>query len=646
MTIGKKILSTVSVLIFCVLGVQAFISTHMVGSELERSVRANMTSKAQAAVDSFEGLLQEAGADLTVIGAHKAIENYLTFRVFGDEEAMTESVSELELFLARVFRAKPKYLHMQFANRDAVVLHMANGERVEDYETFDSAEVFAHLEKAVAAGEPAIRHVVRKQDENVMLLSVGAVVVEDKVEGLVWLYQPLDSALQALFAGAAENGLYAVISNDAGEIVAKSTGLADAKAQALVGGTLTGWVSIAQELPALNWRMTFGAEESTAFAVVRKLTMISGMVFVAALLIAAVVLVFLVRTIVRPLRKVVDVVETIAGGDLTGEIAISSKDEIAQLLETMQKMQTRLTEVIGTIKTGAETVSESAEAISQGNTDLSQRTEEQASSLQETASSMEEMTATVTQNADSAGQANTLASRAREQAEKGGQVVSKAVAVMGEINTASKKIADIISVIDEIAFQTNLLALNAAVEAARAGEQGRGFAVVASEVRNLAQRSATAAKEIAALIKDSVEKVDEGSQAVNESGSTLQEIVNSVKAVSEIIAEITAASNEQSVGIQQVSKAIAQLDQVTQQNAMLVEQATTASHSLHYQARDMKELVGFFKVNAVTGEMQESARPWAYLAQSQALEAFEENASEESTTEAENTDHKDGVATS
>jgi methyl-accepting chemotaxis protein len=196
-------------------------------------------------------------------------------------------------------------------------------------------------------------------------------------------------------------------------------------------GTLTGWVSITEELPALNWRMTFGAEESTAFAVVRELTMISGIVFLAALLIAAVVLVFLVRTIVRSLRKAVDVVETIAQGDLTGEIVISSRDEVAQLLEAMRKMQIRLTEVIGTIKTGAEAVSESAEAISQGNTDLSQRTEEQASSLQETASSMEEMTATVTHNADSAGQANTLALGACEQAEKGGQVVSRAVAVMG-----------------------------------------------------------------------------------------------------------------------------------------------------------------------------------------------------------------------
>jgi hypothetical protein len=235
MTIGKKIISSVSVLIFCVLSVQAFISTHMVGTELERSVRANMKSKALAAVDSFEGLLQGAGADLTVIGAHKAIENYLTFRVFGDEEAMTESVSELELFLARVFRAKPQYLRMQFANRDAVVLHMVNGERVEDYETFDSAEAFEYLEKAVAAGESAIRHVVRKQDENVMLLSVAAVSVEDKVEGLVWLSQPLDNALQTLFTEAADNGLSVVISNDAGEIVAKSTGLADAKAQALGG---------------------------------------------------------------------------------------------------------------------------------------------------------------------------------------------------------------------------------------------------------------------------------------------------------------------------------------------------------------------------------------------------------------------------
>ncbi|MEO6185110.1 MAG: methyl-accepting chemotaxis protein, partial [Steroidobacteraceae bacterium] len=234
-------------------------------------------------------------------------------------------------------------------------------------------------------------------------------------------------------------------------------------------------------------------------------------------------------------------------------------------------------------------ISKGADEISQGNTNLSQRTEEQASSLEETASSMEEMTSTVKQNADNAGQANQLAVAARDQAERGGVVVAKAVRAMAEINESSKKIADIISVIDEIAFQTNLLALNAAVEAARAGEQGRGFAVVATEVRNLSGRSATAAKEIKALIQDSVRKVDEGSDLVTQSGNTLEQIVASVKKVTDIVAEIAAASREQSAGIEQVNKAVTQLDELTQQNAALVEQASAASQSMAEQARGLNE---------------------------------------------------------
>ncbi len=819
MKIGKKILGVVSILMFCALGTQAFLSTHLMGTELERSVTANLTAKAQAAIESFNEILQSAAADLTVIGAHKSIENYLTFRVFGDDDGMTESVSELDLFLARVFRGKPQYIQMQVANRDGVVLHMENGVRAEKYKAFDSAQAFESLEKTLQAGGPTINHAVHRQGENIALLSVGAVVIENTAEGLVWLYQPLDGAVQTMFAGAADNGLSAVVSNVKGEIVVKSSVLDETQAQALAGGNLTGWVSITQALPSLNWRVTFGAEESTAFAAVGELTMTSGIVFVMALLVTSVVLVVFLRRIVKPLSEAVNVAETIATGDLSKEIEVSTKDETGQLLQAMKTMQAnlkesidtdrrmaaesgriksaldnvsgnvmvadakgkiiylnkavegmfrkaeqdlrrevpefsaealmdselerlyedlcsesfklsqasntqsaefevggrtfrtvinpvfntqgehlgtavewtdrtaevavecevqsivehaqagdlnrridlagkagffmklsqglnalievseqvindtlrvlgaladgnltetisadyqgnfdqlkrdanatvaKLTEVISEIKKGAESVSSGAREIAQGNNTLSQRTEEQAANLEETASSMEQMTATVKQNADNARQANQLASGARKQAEKGGQVVGEAVSAMAEINTASKKIADIIGVIDEIAFQTNLLALNAAVEAARAGEQGRGFAVVASEVRNLAQRSASAAKQIKALIADSVNKVKQGSQLVDQSGQTLEEIVTSVKKVSDIVAEIASASAEQSSGIEQVNKAVMQMDEMTQQNAALVEQAAAASEAMDEQARGMKEQVEFFTLD-------------------------------------------------
>ena len=294
-----------------------------------------------------------------------------------------------------------------------------------------------------------------------------------------------------------------------------------------------------------------------------------------------------------------DTVKQAIDGDLTHRIPMAGKTgDLEALCRGVNSLLESTADLVKRVKAATNEVQTGAEEISKGNTNLSQRTEEQASSLEETASSMEEMTSTVKQTADNAGQANQLALAARQQAEKGGAVVSTAVSAMSGINQASKKIADIIGVIDEIAFQTNLLALNAAVEAARAGEQGRGFAVVATEVRNLAGRSATAAKEIKALIVDSVAKVEEGSKLVDESGRTLEEIVMAVKKVTDIVAEIAAASREQSSGIEQVNKAVMQMDQTTQQNAALVEEAAAASQAIVEQAQSLAAMIARYNVGA------------------------------------------------
>ena len=310
----------------------------------------------------------------------------------------------------------------------------------------------------------------------------------------------------------------------------------------------------------------------------------------------------LMNAVVTPIKEGKRVMSALADGDLTKKMDGEFNGEFAELRDAINDSVSNLYNMVNEIRTSSTNIATGSSEIAQGNADLSQRTEEQASSLEETASSMEEMTSTVKQNADNARQANQLASEARTQAEKGGDVVRDAVSAMSEINSSSKKISDIIGVIDEIAFQTNLLALNAAVEAARAGEQGRGFAVVAAEVRNLAQRSAGAAKEIKTLIKDSVEKVDEGSRLVDESGATLDEIIGAVQKVSDIIAEIAAAGQEQSSGIEQVNKAVMQMDEMTQQNAALVEQAASASESMEEQAKGLIKLMEFFHAGEGGGQ--------------------------------------------
>ena len=303
--------------------------------------------------------------------------------------------------------------------------------------------------------------------------------------------------------------------------------------------------------------------------------------------------------ITGPLKSAVAVARRVADGDLSGEIEVHTKDEIGQLLHALKDMNDSLIRIVSDVRAGTDTIATASSQIAAGNMDLSSRTEQQASSLEETAASMEELTTTVKQNADNARQANGLAAAASAVAVKGGAVVSQVVGTMASINDSSKKIVDIISVIDGIAFQTNILALNAAVEAARAGEQGRGFAVVATEVRNLAQRSAAAAKEIKALIGDSVDKVATGSKLVGEAGSTMDEVVASVRRVTDIMGEISAASVEQSAGIAQVNQAIAQMDEVTQQNAALVEQAAAAAEGLQAQAGNLAQVVDVFRIDGM-----------------------------------------------
>ena len=347
------------------------------------------------------------------------------------------------------------------------------------------------------------------------------------------------------------------------------------------------------------WAIALTFPQSVATASARELTGFALLVSVVCAVAAAVVMCMVLRRLTHPLRVLGKTMTGLASGnaDLGARLEVRGKDELATIASGFNGFVAKIESVLTRVRTSSHSVSMAAHEISQGNTDLSSRTEEQASALEETAASMEELTSTVRQNADNAQQANQLALSASETAARGGEVVARVVETMASISVSSKKVVDIISVIDGIAFQTNILALNAAVEAARAGEQGRGFAVVATEVRNLAQRSAAAAKEIKALIGNSVDKVDTGSMLVAEAGQTMEDVVSSVRRVSDIVAEISAASTEQSAGIGQVNQAIGQMDGVTQQNAALVEEAAAAAESLQQQSATLVALVAEFRMD-------------------------------------------------
>ncbi|WP_422017838.1 methyl-accepting chemotaxis protein [Roseateles sp.] len=349
------------------------------------------------------------------------------------------------------------------------------------------------------------------------------------------------------------------------------------------------------------------ASSEAAAASYRAVMLANGAAIIVSLITGIALAMAITRTITRPLQQAVQVATAVAAGDLTSRVDVQGKDETAQLLKALGEMNDSLAGIVGQVRSSSENIATGSAQIATGNQDLSQRTEEQASNLQQTAASMEEIAGTVRNNAETTNQASSLAHQASAAAVKGGEVVGAVVTTMQDISAASKKIVDIIGVIDGIAFQTNILALNAAVEAARAGEQGRGFAVVASEVRSLAGRSADAAKEIKSLISASVEKVEVGSRQVGEAGTSMGEIVAQVQRVTQLIAEIANATSEQSKGISQVGEAVNQLDQVTQQNAALVEESAAAADSLQHQAAALADVVRVFKLSG--GSATPTARP-------------------------------------
>jgi methyl-accepting chemotaxis protein len=447
-------------------------------------------------------------------------------------------------------------------------------------------------------------------DGQMKVISDKAGKIQKELETLVQSEQ----GKELLAAVAAQRAKYSALRNEGFKMkTALGADSAEVKAffEAKVIPEMRIYVETIEKVSEFQEQLFDDAEASIDAIVVSATRILIG-IGVVALAIGAACGWLLTRSITRPLADAVSLARQVASGDLTADIQAKSRDEVGDLVLALKTMNDSLLKTVTEVRAGTETIVTASQEIASGNLDLSSRTEQQASSLEETASSMEELTGTVRQNADNARQANVLAKNASQIAAHGGEVVSQVVSTMASINASSKKIGDIIAVIDGIAFQTNILALNAAVEAARAGEQGRGFAVVASEVRNLAQRSAAAAKEIRGLISDSVAKVDAGGRLVDEAGTTMQEIVQGIGRVTDIMADIASASAEQTTGIEQVNEAITQMDGVTQQNAALVEEAAAAASSLQEQARSLAQLVSVFNIgHRGPGVARPAARPAA-----------------------------------
>ena len=458
----------------------------------------------------------------------------------------------------------------------------------------------AAMKSAMLETGIAMRNIGLQSDVGLMQAEEGKVGKSRK------LYEGARDKLATLGLSASEQALLANIAATDREV---EGAFKEAMSQVLAFNSEGGAKIIAKRIDPLNQKMLADINQllqlqqqaqqsfmASSLEGDKQLMLVLLVLGVVAVLLGAWCAVFITRSITVPLSGAVAVAQQVAAGELTAQVAVQGRDETSALQQALRDMNDSLVRTVSTVRQGTQAITVASREIASGNADLSARTETQASSLEETASSMEELTSTVKQNADNARQANQLAVSASSVAQQGGNVVSQVVDTMGAIKDSSRKIVDIIAVIDGIAFQTNILALNAAVEAARAGEQGRGFAVVATEVRNLAQRSAAAAREIKGLIGDSVEKVDTGSRLVDEAGQTMELVVTSIRQVADIMGEITAATQEQSHGIEEVNQAISQMDEMTQQNAALVEQAAAAAESMQEQSLRLGEAVSAFKL--------------------------------------------------
>jgi len=625
MTIGNRIILAASTLIFAVMGAQALISSNMITAELKQSVTASIEAKAKSTLEKLDQLLLVTAADLTIIAAHRTIENYMTFRVFDNVDGMTENLSELDLFLARVYKAKPQYTIMQFTDRDGVILQMSDGIGTEQFVDFDTSAAVEYLERAVRGGDRPVFHRIRQGAGELVMVSAAAVVVNEDIEGLVWLYQSIDTQLIALFAEMASEGFAVVIGNSRDHVVANSPEVSGDAATALLRGENPDWVTIIRQQPELGWKIMLGTEESRAFAVVREINLTTAAMFIIALFIAVVVLLLVVRSITRPLKMIIVTMEEIAegDGDLGQRLEGKGAAEVVHLAAAYNKFVGKVRDLVLQINDSMTGFITTVQRTTQIAERTSSESERQQMETDQVTVAVEQLSAAVQEIAMNAANAAGAASRADTETNSSRQIINmslEAVDSLAERNNAaasmvrelaadSDDVGKVLEVIQTIAEQTNLLALNAAIEAARASEHGRGFAVVADEVRTLASRTQDSTEEIRKIIEHlqtgarNAEKVmqegkkeaDRNVQEAASAAKALDAIGNAIGTIRELNTQIATATEEQGAVTKEINRNVVNINEVGKHTAEGARESAQSSDELAQLAKNIQGQLQHFK---------------------------------------------------
>ncbi len=627
MTLGNKIFIIVGLLILVAMATQGQIIVSLVKSELENNVSANIQQEVNSVAEVLHEILGQAETDLDVIRAHKSIENYLTYLAFDDIDAMSEEVDIMEAFLKRVYSAKKQYKYIQLTGGKKPILQLVDGVRTEQFESYNQEAVYSELEKALSTGKRDVLHKVERKNGQLVLVSVGALVVEKKVEGLIWIVQPLSVPIDKSFTALAGRGFTGVIKNNDGEIVAYSKGEDESIVNGIGHQELAGWTLVQQGFPELDWEIILGIEEDKAFAVIDELNLTGLIIMLVALVVVLAILRFVVNIVLtRPISMIANRMCDIAEGegDLTVTLETRGEDEMAELAHAFNMFLGKIHHTVEQVVNSVAQVVESVHKLE----DLSrQTTEEMTNQQQDTeqaATAATQMSATIQDVVKNATSTAESADDARHAATEGKQVVNESInsinklaeeithaaEVIQALESESENIGTILDVIQGIADQTNLLALNAAIEAARAGEQGRGFAVVADEVRTLAQRTRSSTTEIQKIIEklqsgaeNAVQVMGKGKQQVDisvehvqQTNKSFESIADAITFISDMNTQIASATEEQSSVAEEISRNVANISYTGEQTVTHAQESSAATEKLSHLTDQLHNAVSHFKI--------------------------------------------------